>query len=112
MKALLFYKSQQYNEAIKSWEKVLALDPGHEKAILNITKVNHFLNYDAIVGARQQKAAGRQEAEKYYLIGLQYYNGNDYKNAIKMWEQVLEIDPDNTKARNNIRTCNIILSRY
>jgi tetratricopeptide (TPR) repeat protein len=108
---LAFYDAKRYDEAIKSWEKVLSLDPGHEKAILNITKVTHMLNYDTILNQRVQAAAHDQEAEKIYLKGLQSYYNGDYQNAIRMWEQVLSLDPGNVKARNNIRTCSLMLKR-
>ena len=108
---LAFYDAKRYDEAIKSWEKVLTLDPTYEKAIINITKVNHMLNYDSILQKRDQNAVNGQEVEKIYLKGLQFYSSGDYQNAIKMWEQVLALDPDNGKAKNNIRTCSIMLKR-
>ncbi len=109
---LAFYEKQQFEEAIKSWEKVLELEPDNEKAILNINKVNQILNYDKIKVERVNNVAKNKEIENYYLTGLKYYNNGDLVNAITMWEQVLRIDPDNIKAKNNIRTCKIILKKY
>lgn len=109
---LAFYNAQKYDEAIRSWEKVLQIDPQYQKAILNINKVNHILNYDAIREKREQSASREKEINEYYLTGLKYYNSGDLQNAIKMWEQVLRLDPGNVKARNNIRTCTIIQNRY
>ncbi|MDD5066312.1 MAG: tetratricopeptide repeat protein [bacterium] len=109
---LAYYNAQKFQEAIKSWEKVLALDPTHQKAVLNINKVNHILNYDTIKEKREKTLSHEKEIETYYLTGLKYYNSGDLKNAIRMWEQVLKLEPDNIKAKNNIRTCTIILNRY
>ncbi|MBN1897513.1 MAG: tetratricopeptide repeat protein [Spirochaetes bacterium] len=109
---LKLYNQQKYNLAIQQWKKVLELDAHHERAILNINKVNHILNYDNIKSKRQVAKAKQEQIDEYYYKGLKHYNKGNLREAVRMWEQVLRIDPDNVKAKNNIRTCKIILDRY
>lgn len=106
---LSLYAGKKYGEAIKKWEKVLALDPSHEKAKLNINKVDHILNYDRIKARRVSATKDREKVNTYYFKGLKLYNSGKINEAIQMWEMVLKLDPGNIKAKNNIRTCKRVL---
>jgi tetratricopeptide (TPR) repeat protein len=43
LRGIVSYTDGKYEEAIKSWKKVLELDPKHEKAIMNIDKAKRMI---------------------------------------------------------------------
>ena len=42
------------------------------------------------------------DSQHLYLQGIELYTEGDYKQAIAIWYQVLDLDPDHRKARRNI----------
>ncbi|HNX22743.1 MAG TPA: hypothetical protein PKG60_01765 [Spirochaetota bacterium] len=93
---------------------VAAKDPGNIKAVVAVNKIEAQLR----VGSSTAKTGGskltpEQEAlaRKYYYSGINYYSNNDFKRAIAEWRKVIAIDPNHTRAKNNIRKCLALLGQ-
>lgn len=93
---------------------VASRDPNNIKAVVSVNKIEAQLR----VGSSSAKAEGskltaEQESlvRKYYYSGINYYSNNDFKRAIAEWRKVLAIDPEHTRAKNNIRKCLVLLGR-
>lgn len=48
--------------------------------------------------------SGRDKIEELLREGLDYYGADEVGQAILLWERVLEIDPENTEAKDYIHT--------
>ncbi len=48
-------------------------------------------------------SVSKSDAEIYYQKGIFYFVNNDYKNARKMWNKALELDPDNELIRRKLK---------
>ena len=66
------------DEAIRYWELVWTMDPGHEVAV------------------------GQLKAE-YLQRGIASFSDGDLDKAVKMWENVLRVDPGDERAAGYIR---------
>ncbi len=93
---------------------VAAKDPNNIKAVVSVNKIEAQLR----VGSSTAKTEGKnltpeQEllVRKYYYNGINYYSNNDFKRAIAEWRKVLAIDPEHTRAKNNIRKTLVLLGR-
>lgn len=86
--------SGDYLEAIASSEKVLERDPEHIEAKHLKTRAMEMLD----------KAQCRTaEIGVHSSRGLEFYLAGDYAKAIAEWEAVLQLDPDNPEAVQNLR---------
>ncbi len=85
---------------------VAGKDPNNIKAVVAVNKIESQLR----AGTSSTKSGGSkltpaQEllVRKYYYSGINYYSNNDFKRAIAEWRKVIAIDPEHTRAKNNIR---------
>ncbi len=93
---------------------VASKDPDNIKAVVSVNKIESQLR----IGTSSAKSEGsrltpEQErlVRKYYYSGINFYSNNDFKRAIAEWRKVLAIDPEHTRAKNNIRKCLVLLGR-
>lgn len=101
-------------KALEELRWVVQKDPGYIKAVVIVNKIEAQFR----AGSTTEKKTGKKltaEEEKlvrqYYFNGITYYQNNDIKRAIAEWRKVLLIDPNHTKAKNNIRKAMVILGR-
>lgn len=78
--------------AQKEFTKVLRLSPGHPESIRQLEAL---------------KLKIQQAAEKLYAEGKQYFDANDMDQAIRVWSQILELDPTNDKIQKKIEEAKI-----
>lgn len=88
------YQRQDYQAAMELFEKALLLEPNnatvreyHKKAI-----VRAFATFKTLEGS----------SEKMYLQGVDLYVEGKYEQAIKIWNQILEVDPYNKRVLNAV----------
>ncbi len=74
------------------WQKLLAMDPYHRKALEEMERLSEL------------KKSGLQPGDKQrlYLKGIEFYTQGRYEEAISLWDRVLILQPDHDKARMNI----------
>ena len=82
--------------AFEGYEAALRADPGH-------------------VAARQARDRLRIELEHWlpslYEAGKRYFQDEDLHNAMRVWQRMLMIDPDDARARENVARAERILAR-
>jgi|GEM_PF-4049236 len=108
---LKYFKQEQFNNAIKEWEKILVdtspENPYRINAIVNISKVQRKIKFSvsSIEDNRIKPEKENPTAKKHYLKGVAYYIKGRYELAIKEWQAVLKYEPNHAKAKNNIEKC-------
>lgn len=88
---IAYFNNQQYTKAEEEFRAALALRPGN-------TEAKEYLERIAAI----RKEAGQKEINDLYLQGVDAYTREDYKQAIILWQKVLELDPNHVQARRNI----------
>lgn len=79
-----FYQQNQFMQAMEIFNQVLEQDPGNTASQRYIEDCQNQLNL---------------QVEKYFNQGMNYYAAEDYREAIKMWDRVLQINPNHTQSR-------------
>jgi len=93
---------------------VASKDPNNIKAVVAVNKIESQLRSgSSIAKSEGTKLSPEQEqlVRKYYYSGINYYSNNDFKRAIAEWRKVIAIDPNHTRAKNNIRKCLALLGQ-
>jgi len=102
-RGIAYYERGEYKKAISQWEKVLTLDPTHERAGQYIKKAQEKLR--EIVKAEkalERKAKARERERKiaeYYRRGYNLYRAGDLKGAATEFRRVIRLAPRHKKAR-------------
>ncbi len=95
--ALEDFAQGEFDTAAALCNEVLQVQPGHAGARELLRRIE--------LRRRQPRQLSPQEAEavrNFYLAGLTRFTDGDYEGAISQWEKILQIDPGNQGARNNI----------
>ncbi len=101
-------------KALVQLKWVAAHDPGNIQAVVSVNKIEAQIRSGSSAPVKAEGGLNeKQEAlvRRYYYSGINYYSNNDFKRAIAEWRKVLAIDPNHTRARNNIRKCLVLLGR-
>jgi tetratricopeptide (TPR) repeat protein len=85
--ALLSQRSGDLAGALKQYNKVLRLSPGHPDTIQHLAEL---------------KAAIQEESERVYNVGKEQFDKNQMDAAILTWSRILELDPANDRAHKRI----------
>jgi len=115
--AMQFYKkgdSESINEALKHFKWIVRKDPSNIQAAISVNKIEAQLQGGSrvkIVSRKKLSAKKRRLVRKFYYQGINYYANNKFQKAIDEWRKVLTIDPNHSKAKNNIRKCLVYLRR-
>ncbi|PKV49792.1 tetratricopeptide repeat protein [Aquimarina sp. MAR_2010_214] len=135
--SLLYYNEQNYFKCIEASEKVIQLDSNNSIAYNNIcSSYNMLFMYDEAKAACEKSLELRPDVlltqnnlnaandgvkkmksktftvKEYLTLGYNYYQKKDYENCIRVSKEVLEIDPNNAIAYNNICTSYNALGEY
>lgn len=82
------YKAMKdYNHAVEDYKKALELDPNYEEVIKTLQEMLAAHNHAEINAAFER--------------GQKFYKNKDFDNAIKEFERIIELDPNNVAAYNN-----------
>jgi protein O-mannosyl-transferase len=104
--SLLLIEKDRLDDALETINKALEINPDY---ILGLKKLA------LIYGIKEQNKEAEDvykkiirlrsyDTEAYFNLGLIYAVQGKYNDAFISWEKVLEIDPNNAKARDNIKT--------
>jgi len=87
--------------------------PDNIQVAIIINKIESQLRFQVAEQVQGKKLTPRQQEliREYYFKGINYYTNNQFDLAITEWREVLAIDPDHEKAKNNIKKCLILLGR-
>jgi len=93
------FNAQQYTDAEKQFQKVLEYAPKNNQAFIYLEKIG------------KQTAIGKKEdADRYYLLGIDAYTKNNFELAIDYWNKVLEIAPGYPNVLKNLERARIKLA--
>jgi len=113
------YDAGERREALKAWEKVLAIDPEHSQALSYVRGVRKELGLTMSDSARQtpdtssadeplqtpisprqpQSSESLEEVGLLIKRGVQLYETGMFEDALSAWESALALDPDNNLAK-------------
>lgn len=89
----------EYIKAEKEFHAILEYDPKNSKALIYLEKIK-----------KQISRSEEENAERYYLLGIDAYTKNNFELAIEYWEKVLGIDPSYKNVKKNLNRARIKLS--
>jgi tetratricopeptide (TPR) repeat protein len=86
------YRSRQYSEAIRLFQKALELKPDYTKASRYLKRSRNKLEKEK-----------RKEVKSYYREGRKFYSNHQYEEAIAKFQKALELDPDYSAAAKYLK---------
>lgn len=67
--------------------------------LLSIILLTSNISFSQTSDDADKKLTKRERIEKYFMDGVNYYIGRDFKNAAEMWKKVLDLEPSHKRAR-------------
>jgi len=98
------YGKAEYEAAAKFFEKALKYDPDHDRA------KELYRNSLARSEGRKQEMVG--EVREKYFQGIHLYRDGHYEEALRVWEEALELEPHNIKLLEAIEGAKKKLETY
>lgn len=83
------YEKQDYQAAVEFFQRALELDPNNERV--------KEMYRNAVARAHGLTKEMSPEVKEKYRAGLRFYQEGNYKEALRIWEQALDLDPYNVK---------------
>jgi len=80
-----FYQQNQFLKAMEIFNQVLEQEPGNAVSQRYIEDCQNQLSL---------------QVEKYFNQGMDYYAAEDYREAIKMWDKALQINPNHAQSKS------------
>jgi tetratricopeptide (TPR) repeat protein len=80
-----FYQQNQFLKAMEVFSQVLEQDPGNAASQKYIEDCQKQLEL---------------QVDKFFNQGMDYYAAEDYREAIKMWDRALQINPNHAQSRS------------
>ncbi len=95
------------SEVAATYEKALAIDPGHAAALFAMGVINDRLGNDEEAEACYEKSLQRYPASVGALVnlGILYEDRDDFAKAQRCYRRVLEAFPDHPRARLFLKDC-------
>ena len=81
------YSNQDYEAAVRFFQKALEYFPSHERA-------REFYR-NSLARARGQKRPMEGQVKEKYNEGIRLFRDGQYEEALRVWEEALELDPNN-----------------
>lgn len=103
---IAFHQLLQLDQAKKSYEKAIKLDPKYSEAINNLGTVYYAQkSYRRSIGYYKRALRySSPTASIYSNLGAAYFGRKDYKDAMTYYEEALRLDPDVFEHHNNFGT--------
>jgi tetratricopeptide (TPR) repeat protein len=101
-----YFTQKNFSAASRQFEQVLQIDPGNSVAT----------DYNSRISVLMKEVTDLEDLEKdervwrIYLSALEHFRNGDYKNAIRLWEEVLQYYPGNVSTINNIEQARLRLN--
>jgi tetratricopeptide (TPR) repeat protein len=100
---LLFLKHNLIGDAIKSFKKVLSIEPGNNRAMILLasTYIKLNRNDEAINLLERVIKSGYSYADVYNKLGLAFLNKKNFVKALNFFQEALRINPNYGEAQYN-----------
>lgn len=101
---LVYYQQKQYQHALEALEKAVALEPENEKAYRALAKNYSVLKMHKEANAILQEllAKNPSDVKTRLAYARSYYRARKFNTALREYEKVLKLDPDNAVAKKMI----------
>jgi tetratricopeptide (TPR) repeat protein len=86
----------QFTEALTKFLRVLAVDDGHAGAKAALAKAKDGLASG--VGTPVPAGDPRERARELFRAGVEAYKRADLREAVRVWKEVIELDPEHPRA--------------
>lgn len=98
-----YFANNEFDKAAVEFKAALALNPENKSAAEYLRRS---------VGRKSLlEIAGNKEVWSLYLKGIEHFTNGEYEEAIKVWEEVLKLDPGNENAIRNIEEAKLRLKK-
>lgn len=102
-----WYKKNEYQEAVKSYEKAQKLSPNNKKAAYNLGNAYYRTGaYDSSASAYEKALEGMkskpQRSETNYNLGNSHLQSKKYQESIEAYKKALRDNPKDEDARYNL----------
>jgi len=94
-KGISMYKKGKWSQASAAFKWVFKLNPQHKEVEKYLGKVE--------IELKKLAEKNKAKAQDLYTQGLRAYTSKNLKKAIKLWKQVVELDPAHTKAKTSLK---------
>ncbi len=85
-----------YAQAIENWSRLLKIDPGNVQALEGVAEARKAWN-------EQKRRDRKEEVQRLTEKAMDAYIEKKKRLSAALWRQVLDLDPDNTLARDYLR---------
>lgn len=102
-----YFMQQKFPEAGRTLQKLLARDPNNADAH-KLAGLTLFFYKRYFMAENELRAALRlrpTDKEALYSLGRIYYTQNNFPPAIRVFQRLIVLDPENYKAYNNLALC-------
>lgn len=89
---MIHYLNRRYDDAVKAWREAASLQPENFKTVISIGRAEQVMKKGE---KHEVLVLGRQRAKAFFASG-------NYEEAAKLWEKILEYDPGDKEARENL----------
>src|SRR5208283_4679285 len=109
-----FYKKSFFDEAQKYFKKALEINPNYAVAKKNLeaAEKKDAVFTETIMKLEQKANEVRENTAIYFDLGKTYRSTGHLENAIVQYQKVIQLEPDNIEALNNIGTVYYELGQY
>ncbi len=94
------FNQNRFLEAEAKFRKILEINPQNEIALSYIDKIK-----------KKRISLRQKDIRQYYINGINAYAKDDFETAIYWWKKILEIDPENEKAKQAIKRAEMHLQK-
>jgi len=98
----------KYDEAIIFYKRAYAMDSKNFRVVYNLATAQ-YLNRDYLSARNSYEIAVKLEprdVETHLFLGFANYRLGNVTDAARAWKRVLELDPNNAVALNNLQALN------
>lgn len=89
-------KQGNYKEAIAAWQEVLNLEPGNTEAQEGVKQAQDAESKDLV-------KRRLEDVQKLSQRAMDAYIEREYSKSLALWQDVMELDPDNTLAKDYVK---------
>ncbi|KPJ48792.1 hypothetical protein AMJ40_06870 [candidate division TA06 bacterium DG_26] len=98
-----YFTAGEFDKSAIEFRAALALNPENKTAVEYLRRS---------VGRKSLlEISGDKEVWRLYLKGIEHFTRGEYEEAIRVWEEVLELDPENENAVRNIEEAKLRLKK-
>jgi|GEM_PF-724887 len=108
IQGFIYYEQGKLAEAVNSWEKTLEVESRGEKLVLEDKITLEYLNK-----TKKMLTEGIKNRQIKNLLesGISHYQEKKYKQAEKIFSELLKLDPENQQAKEYLEKCELELEK-